>query len=139
MLKCPVCKNTDMIILEHNEIEIDYCLSCRGIWLDKGELELLMEMEPGKEITARLFREINQKDAKEKKRRCPICKKEMKKVNAVLNEGKKVMVDLCPSDHGIWFDNGELYEIICNSVEEDMPVLDFLKSIFSEDNLCDNE
>ena len=42
-MDCPVCKNEPMIVLELNDVEIDYCLSCKGIWLDTGELELLLE------------------------------------------------------------------------------------------------
>ncbi|MEJ2494849.1 MAG: zf-TFIIB domain-containing protein [Ignavibacteriaceae bacterium] len=41
---CPV-SNEPMIVLELNEIEIDYCPDCKGIWLDGGELELLIEDE----------------------------------------------------------------------------------------------
>ncbi|MEJ2196939.1 MAG: zf-TFIIB domain-containing protein [Ignavibacteriaceae bacterium] len=45
---CPVCKEP-MIILELNEVEIDYCPSCSGIWLDAGELELLFEDQAERE------------------------------------------------------------------------------------------
>ena len=45
-MDCPVCKNA-MITLELEEVEIDYCTDCGGIWLDSGELELLLE-EPAK-------------------------------------------------------------------------------------------
>ena len=42
-MNCPVCKNEPMVVLELRGVEIDYCLKCKGIWLDKGELELLLE------------------------------------------------------------------------------------------------
>ncbi len=41
-MDCPFCNN-QLVILELNQIEIDYCTSCHGIWLDNGELELLMQ------------------------------------------------------------------------------------------------
>ena len=41
-MDCPVCKSA-MIVLELDEVEIDYCTDCQGIWLDAGELELLLE------------------------------------------------------------------------------------------------
>ena len=41
-MDCPVCKNA-MIVLELDEVEVDYCADCRGVWLDSGELELLLE------------------------------------------------------------------------------------------------
>ena len=37
-MDCPVCKQSAMITLELNEVEIDYCMQCEGIWLDAGEL-----------------------------------------------------------------------------------------------------
>ncbi len=40
-MDCPVCKNA-MIVLELGEVEIDYCPGCDGIWLDAGELEMLL-------------------------------------------------------------------------------------------------
>jgi len=39
---CPVCA-VDLIISDRQGIEIDYCPSCRGIWLDRGELDKLIE------------------------------------------------------------------------------------------------
>ncbi|MHC4733577.1 MAG: TFIIB-type zinc ribbon-containing protein [Planctomycetota bacterium] len=40
-MDCPVCKNA-MITLELQEVEIDHCIECGGIWLDSGELEMLL-------------------------------------------------------------------------------------------------
>ncbi|MDD5365401.1 MAG: zf-TFIIB domain-containing protein [Gallionellaceae bacterium] len=42
-MKCPVCKETDLLMTERMGVEIDYCPQCRGIWLDRGELDKLME------------------------------------------------------------------------------------------------
>lgn len=42
-MKCPVCKDTTLLMSERNGIEIDYCPECRGIWLDRGELDKLLE------------------------------------------------------------------------------------------------
>lgn len=39
---CPVC-NVDLQRTQRQEVEIDYCPQCRGIWLDRGELEKLIE------------------------------------------------------------------------------------------------
>jgi len=43
---CPVCKS-DMIDVEYNRIELDYCTACRGVWFDTEELELLIENMDG--------------------------------------------------------------------------------------------
>lgn len=41
-MKCPIC-NVDLLMADKHGIEIDYCPACRGIWLDRGELEKLVE------------------------------------------------------------------------------------------------
>ncbi|MGU7775565.1 TFIIB-type zinc ribbon-containing protein [Burkholderia sp. MR1-5-21] len=41
-MKCPVCKTPDLLLAERQSIEIDYCPECRGVWLDRGELDKLI-------------------------------------------------------------------------------------------------
>ncbi|MCS7209880.1 MAG: zf-TFIIB domain-containing protein [Fimbriimonadales bacterium] len=41
-MKCPVC-NTELQIAVRAGIEIDYCPNCRGVWLDRGELDKIIE------------------------------------------------------------------------------------------------
>lgn len=40
---CPACKDVNLSMTDRQGIEIDYCPSCRGIWLDRGELDRLIE------------------------------------------------------------------------------------------------
>ena len=42
-MKCPVCKEVNLIMSEKQGIEIDYCPECRGVWLDRGELDKIIE------------------------------------------------------------------------------------------------
>lgn len=42
-MKCPVCKDVTLLMSEKHGIEIDYCPECRGIWLDRGELDKIIE------------------------------------------------------------------------------------------------
>ena len=43
-MKCPACsENVILSMSERNGIEIDYCPSCRGVWLDRGELDKIIE------------------------------------------------------------------------------------------------
>ena len=44
-MKCPVCKDITLLMTEKRGVEIDYCPECRGIWLDHGELDKLIEKE----------------------------------------------------------------------------------------------
>lgn len=41
-MKCPNC-NVSLIITDRSNVEIDYCPECRGIWLDRGELDKIIE------------------------------------------------------------------------------------------------
>jgi uncharacterized protein len=41
-MKCPVC-NVDLNMSERQGVEIDYCPQCRGVWLDRGELDKIIE------------------------------------------------------------------------------------------------
>ena len=41
-MKCPNCEET-LIMTERQGVEIDYCPKCRGVWLDKGELDKIIE------------------------------------------------------------------------------------------------
>ena len=42
-MKCPVCKDVTLLMSEKNGVEIDYCPECRGIWLDRGELDKIRD------------------------------------------------------------------------------------------------
>jgi Zn-finger nucleic acid-binding protein len=42
-MKCPVCTEPDLVMTERQGVEIDYCPKCRGVWLDRGELDKIVE------------------------------------------------------------------------------------------------
>lgn len=41
-LPCPVC-SVDLVMSDRQGIEVDYCPKCRGVWLDRGELDKIVE------------------------------------------------------------------------------------------------
>lgn len=123
-MNCPACKSS-MIICELNQVEIDYCLTCKGIWLDSGELELIFSDGNGKN-TEQYF--INKSGYIEDRRRCPVCKKKMEKVEF---EKSGIVLDMCQS-HGLWFDNGELKALLNTSAELNNKMIDLLKEMFGE-------
>lgn len=41
-MKCPTC-DVNLMMTDRNGVEIDYCPNCRGIWLDRGELDKIIE------------------------------------------------------------------------------------------------
>ena len=42
-MNCPVCVSTTLTVTERQGIEIDFCPKCRGVWLDRGELDKILE------------------------------------------------------------------------------------------------
>ena len=50
-MKCPSCQ-VDLVMSERSGIEIDYCPQCRGVWLDRGELDKIIERNAQSEFSA---------------------------------------------------------------------------------------
>jgi Zn-finger nucleic acid-binding protein len=48
---CPVCR-TDLMMTDRQGVEIDYCPRCRGVWLDRGELDKIIDRSPAAEASA---------------------------------------------------------------------------------------
>ena len=110
-MRCPVCKDP-MIIVEYQRIELDYCTKCLGVWFDAGELELLAEhlsLDEGALCLQEIWALTDAKVA-EKPRKCQMCGKKMRKV--YVGEEPKVLLDICPGRHGIWFDSGEVSQVL---------------------------
>lgn len=42
-MKCPVCTTVNLVMSDRQGVEIDYCPECRGVWLDRGELDKVIE------------------------------------------------------------------------------------------------
>ena len=49
-MKCPTCKDTVLVMAERHGIEIDYCPNCRGVWLDRGELDKIIEQAAAQDV-----------------------------------------------------------------------------------------
>lgn len=45
-MNCPKC-NVPLVMSDRQGIEIDYCPDCRGVWLDRGELDKIIERSAG--------------------------------------------------------------------------------------------
>jgi Zn-finger nucleic acid-binding protein len=116
---CPVCKR-DMIVVERNSIEIDYCPDCSGTWFDSGEMELLLAsvgVEDCRSFLADMTASQSTKTS-EAARRCPVCSKKMGKAN--IGESPKVVIDTCVRGDGLWFDGGELSSLLTQIAEKPM-------------------
>ena len=51
-MQCPTCPSSTLVMTERSGIEIDYCPTCRGVWLDRGELDKIIERSVAPSVPA---------------------------------------------------------------------------------------
>jgi Zn-finger nucleic acid-binding protein len=106
-MKCPAC-GEPLAVLELDDVEVDYCFACKGVWLDAGELELLFgDARPRDDF---LTGGPSEAGVDETARRCPICSKKMLK--EATRGVSSVTYDRCALGDGLWFDQGELEQVL---------------------------
>lgn len=131
-MKCPHCGDEVLVALEHEQVEVDYCPECRGVWLDAGEIELLFGDEDAAQAFLSIGRDVTAPRG-EAPRDCPECGKRMTKETT---EGAHpVTFDHCPKGHGLWFDRGELAVVLGEAdalVGQSPTVAKFLREVFPE-------
>lgn len=111
--ECPVCI-TSLNLYSVYGIEIEGCPKCKGMFLDCDELRKLKDKsEKGSWTTLRWMDDeveaIERANAIPSKRACPKCKEE-KLVSTSFGDST-IMIDWCPSCHGVWLDRDEFQEI----------------------------
>jgi Zn-finger nucleic acid-binding protein len=135
-MMCPVCESA-LIVVEYHDVELDYCHRCKGVWFDAGELELLLRSHGFQQAKAFLDRILGAQEAAspEKKRKCPICGHRMKK--AAIGEQPEIFIDMCHDEHGLWFDGGEVTQLLRHVAGKHPPehgpgeqVISFLEEVF---------
>ncbi len=128
---CPACRN-DMIVVEYQRIELDFCPHCRGVWFDRGELDLMLKSAKLDGETLGDIDHLPEAKTTESPRKCPICRQSMSK-NTI---GKKtpVLIDVCRRGDGLFFDGGEVNQLIKQLAGgepgKENPVIDFLGEVF---------
>lgn len=126
-MDCPVC-NKPLIVVESNKIELDYCIFCKGLWFDQSEIDLLISNLSLGFSTNDIS--ICPTISADNKYKCPKCDTEMRKIKY-----GPVILDRCLNEHGLWFDAGELGQLISQyahfSNSQEAPVIQFLGEIFN--------
>ena len=107
-MNCPGCKNP--MVQEHYEgVLIDHCKKCGGNWLDRGEVEQVVNDHSTTFSDAEKIKALESKGTDHRKGqevKCPKCHAQMGTHQYMFNSG--VFIDSCPNRHGFYFDNGEL-------------------------------
>jgi Zn-finger nucleic acid-binding protein len=118
-----------MLILEFEQVETDFCPNCEGIWLDSGELELFLDDSCDKTELLNSFSKTSK--SREKKVKCPICNKKMDKT--LVSKDKEIVLDECKNGHGLWFDKGEILEVIKEgSVNKNNKIIRVLEDMYKK-------
>ena len=106
-LKCPSCKNKTLINSEFKNTPVDICENCRGVWLDKGELNKVAHPIQG-DIEFCSHEHTGQKSLSGLY--CPRCEGE-ELLKAKFIEFSNISIDYCPKCDGMWLNDGELKAI----------------------------
>lgn len=126
---CPKCHVT-LLILEFKGIEVDMCDRCRGVWLDAGELEELIE-RTGASMNDPLaaFQHSSGSVPRGRKCLCPRCDLPLEQIR---NSSNSLVLDRCREGHGLWFDVDELQKLlaICPTESGACRALEFLNELF---------
>jgi Zn-finger nucleic acid-binding protein len=119
---CPKC-DVPLFILHFKDIELDFCHQCRGLWLDAGELEALLQRTGGNANDPLLqFQQQMGTETKGRPHLCPRCDAALSEIqvkraapaDATATGGTPVQLtlDKCPRGHGLWFDADELQQLL---------------------------
>jgi Zn-finger nucleic acid-binding protein len=104
MIKCPKCK-TNLETISYENIEVDRCPKCGGIWFDAMEAEELKKIKGSEKLDTiepavghqynRMIKQIN----------CPRCQTKMQKILDI--DRYSIWYEQCVTCSGIWLDAGE--------------------------------
>jgi Zn-finger nucleic acid-binding protein len=106
-MNCPKCVSETLREISLDEVTVDRCPSCNGIWSDERELSRLLA-EDAHQLAA--LRSSNENDlADNRKGRCPRDSSALLRVFSSID--RSVTLDVCPDCHGIWIDGGEFEKL----------------------------
>ena len=113
-MKCPKC-SSDFESVDYQNVTVDRCTNCYGLWFDMLEKEDLEKME-GSEAIDIGDSEIGHWQDKVRKIKCPKCNVDM--INMVDKEQFHIHYELCPDCYGTFFDAGEFRDLKENTILE---------------------
>jgi Zn-finger nucleic acid-binding protein len=106
-VKCPKCATDTLVDFKVDDVVVNRCSSCDGIWFDADELSQLLA-EDARQVT-QLRRGSLREELAGKKGVCPREGGELLRVYSAVN--RSVIIDACPDCRGIWLDGGEFEKL----------------------------
>lgn len=121
-MKCPKC-NSDMEKVTFEQIEVDRCTNCKGLWFDMLEHEHLKGMRHSESIDTGKAESGKEYD-KIDRINCPVCQTQM--IQMVDKDQPHIRYEACTSCYGVFFDAGEFRDY------KEESVLDFFRDLFAK-------
>ncbi len=105
-LDCPHCRHHALEPLRHENVRIDACVHCGGVWFDSNELDIVLRRyDPNYCREGSIAKTLGQRVGGTPKK-CPRCKVSL--ATYEFEQGSDLKIDVCHSCHGVWLDKGEL-------------------------------
>ena len=120
-MNCPKCSQTTEVV-QYEDIEVDRCTNCKGIWFDMLEAEHLKALEGSENIDVgdpKTGKEYNKID----RVNCPKCNEPM--LRMVDAEQPHIWYEACPVCYGVFFDAGEFSDF------KEETTIDFFRDLFT--------
>ncbi len=130
IMLCPVCREP-MVIVEFENIELDTCLDCHGLWFDAQELGQLFDLAGVPEQYRDLESQVDRLPQAGPRRQCPRCRRRLEPVRAPSTSGDLIL-DQCPRGDGLWFDKGELESLLKALLGENSRALNHVRGFLGE-------
>ncbi len=104
-MKCPKCENSTLERKSLNDVTVDVCPVCKGVWLGKGELDIITHPHEGslEYCSTELIEEDRRTEYI-----CPECDADSRLSRVNFVEYSDILMETCRECHGIWLDRGEL-------------------------------
>lgn len=118
-----------MVIVEFQNIELDTCLECHGMWFDAQELGQLFDLAGIPERYHDLETQLDRLPRAGRRRQCPRCRARLEQVQAT---GGGLILDQCPRGDGLWFDRGELMALLETLLGDDSHALESVRGFLGE-------
>ncbi|KPJ52362.1 MAG: hypothetical protein AMS16_06440 [Planctomycetes bacterium DG_58] len=122
-MECPKC-GADMEKVTYQEIQVDRCTRCKGIWFDMLEAEQLKRLKGSEDIDTG-DPKLGKVFSKVEKINCPVCHTQM--IRMVDLDQPHIWYEACTVCYGLFFDAGEFRDY------KEETVLDFFKDLFTEE------
>ena len=107
-MKCPKCKTETLSEFFVEEVAVDRCSACDGIWFDAQELRQLLA-EDARQVASLRLGSVTETAEGKKKRQCPRDGAELMRVYSAVD--RSVIIDACAECRGIWLDGGEFQKL----------------------------